>query len=575
MKPRGSTTDSGVRSSARNTAEITLVLGGEAGQGLQTIAQILARMFLNGGLHAIAVSEFMSRIRGGSNSVTLRASHKPVRSLVEKIDLCILFDKNALLRLRQRCSAQTVLIGDPKITGDEAGMLSLPLTEMSAQIGGALYANSIVCGYIARITGWDLIPLEAALRRNFAEPEVLEKNSAAARLGWEYGEAVNGRCVIPQQDAKPDRHLFDGSQAIALGALAGGCNFISSYPMSPSTGVLINLAKLAQTHGVIVEQAEDEISAINMGLGSWYAGGRALVSTSGGGFDLMAEGVSLAGVIESPMVIHLAQRPGPGTGLPTRTEQGDLEIARYSGHGEFPRAILAPGSPEEAFACAAHAFTMADASQSPVFILTDQYLLDTIYDLAPFELPQVPPASLLAVTSPDYRRYAAGPDGVSPRGIPGLGEGFVCVDSDEHDANGQITEDFDVRIAMVDKRLAKMRLLKEDFALLPRLYGSANYRRLIVGWGSTAAAVTEALMQRQPGSTAYLHCLQLYPLPQEVLDRLQQAEQIIVIENNATGQFARLLRAETGCAIFREWHKYNGLAFSVDEVARLLEEVEP
>jgi 2-oxoglutarate ferredoxin oxidoreductase subunit alpha len=550
--------------------EKNLVIGGEAGQGLQTIAQILARMFLQGGLHVLAVNEFMSRIRGGSNSITLRAAHHPVRAVNERVDLCIFLDKDSLPRLRGRCSAKTLLIGDPKVFGDEAGMLSLPLTELRNKTGSAIYDTCIVCGYIARMAGWVLAPLEEALAKIFADPDVLEKNRAAALLGWECGAAVSGRCALPPIKIKPGRLLLDGSQAVALGAVAGGCNFISSYPMSPSTGVLIHLAKLAERHGIVVEQAEDEISAINMALGSWYAGGRAMISTSGGGFDLMAEGLSLCGIIESPLVIHLAQRPGPGTGLPTRTEQGDLEIARYSGHGEFPRAILAPGSPEDAFSCTAHAFQMADASQSPVFILTDQYLLDTLYDLEPFELPSAPPVSRLVVTTPEYMRYAPGQDGVSPRGIPGLGTGIVCVDSDEHDAAGCITEDFDVRIAMVDKRCAKMRLLREDFAMLPRLYGPTDFKRLIVGWGSTAAAVIEALEQSQPESTAFLHCLQLYPVPQTVIDHLRQAEQIIVIENNATGQFARLLRAEASCTIYREWHKYNGLTFTVDEVAELL-----
>ena len=550
--------------------ELTLILGGEAGQGLQTIAQILSRMFMNGGLHVLAVSDFMSRIRGGSNSVTVRVAHSPIRALTEKIDLCVLLDRDALPRLRGRCGPETLLVGDSTIFGAEIGMLFLPLAELSGRIGGAIYGNSIVCGYIARMVGWELAPLDVALTRTFADPDLLAKNRSAAQLGWEYGEQVAGCLSLSAGKAKSGRLLLDGSQAVALGALAGGCNFISSYPMSPSTGVLINLAKLAHDHGVVVEQAEDEISAINMGLGSWYAGGRALVSTSGGGFDLMAEGVSLAGVIESPMVIHLAQRPGPGTGLPTRTEQGDLECARYSGHGEFPRAILAPGSPEEAFACAAHAFSMADASQSPVFILTDQYLLDTLYDLEPFALPDTPMASRLVVTEPDYQRYAPGPDGVSPRGIPGLGTGIVRVDSDEHDVFGSITEDFDVRIAMNDKRLAKMRLLEEEFSLLPRLNGPVDYQLLIVGWGSTAAAVDEALSRLQPELTAFLHCRQLYPVTQVVRDYLQKAAKIIVIENNATGQFARLLRGEAGCAIHREWHKYNGLPFSVDEVMALL-----
>jgi len=552
--------------------EINLVIGGEAGQGLQTIAQILARMFIHGGLHVLAVSELMSRIRGGSNSITLRAAHHPVRAVRERVDFCLFLDKDSLPRLRGRCDVKTLLIGDPKVFGEETGMLSLPLMELRNKTGNAMYDTSIVCGYIARIAGWVLAPLETALTKIFTDHDILTKNRAAAQLGWEYGATVCGLCALPPGELKPGHLLLDGSQAVALGALAGGCNFIASYPMSPSTGVLINLAKHAYTHGVVVEQAEDEISAINMALGSWYAGGRAMVSTSGGGFDLMAEGLSLCGIIESPLVIHLAQRPGPGTGLPTRTEQGDLEIARYSGHGEFPRAILAPGTPEEAFACAVHAFQMADASQSPVFILTDQYLLDTIYDLEPFDLSNSPPESRLVVTTPEYMRYAPGPDGVSPRGIPGLGRGIVCVDSDEHDAAGCITEDFDVRIAMVDKRLAKMRLLREDFALLPRLYGPTDFKRLIVGWGSTAAAVIEALEQSRTESTAFLHCLQLYPVPQTVINHLLQAEQIIVIENNATGQFARLLRAEVGCTIYREWHKYNGLTFTTDEVSQLLDQ---
>jgi 2-oxoglutarate ferredoxin oxidoreductase subunit alpha len=555
------------------SSEMNVVLGGEAGQGLQTIGLALARTFLAGGLHVMVVNEFMSRIRGGSNSVTLRAAAQPVRALSDRIDCCILFDHDALERLRGRCAEGTVLIGDPKIFGEMAGMLPLPLHELSRPVGGALYGNSIVCGFLVRLLGWELEVLETAVRRIFSEDGLLDKNLAAARIGWDYGAELHGRFPLSMGTAQPGRLLFDGSQSVALGALAGGCTFISSYPMSPATGVLIHLAKQALDHGVVVEQAEDEISAINMGLGAWYAGARALVSTSGGGFDLMAEGLSLCGVIESPLVIHLAQRPGPGTGLPTRTEQGDLEIARYSGHGEFPRAILAPGSPEEAFACAAHAFTMADASQSPVIVLTDQYLLDSLCDLDPFQLPSIAPASRIITTTEDYQRYAPGPDGVSPRGIPGFGQGLVCVDSDEHDAKGRITEDFATRTVMVDKRLAKMRLLQEELALPPRLHGPADYRRLLVGWGSTAPAIIEALARVPLAQTAFIHCVQVYPLPAALVAHLRRAERIIVIENNATGQFARLLRAETGCVVAAEWRKYNGLAFSIEEItARLREE---
>lgn len=551
--------------------EINVVLGGEAGQGLQTIGLILARTFISGGLHILVVNEFMSRIRGGSNSVTLRVGTRPVRAFSDRVDLCILLDHDALSRLRTRCTDETVLISDPKIFKDATGMVSLPLQELSSQAGSALYASSIVCGFLVRLLGWELLPLETALRRTFDDVDLLGKNIAAARIGWEHGVELNSSFPLPYKEAAFDRLLFDGSQSIALGALAGGCNFISSYPMSPATGVMIHLAGQAHDHGVVVEQAEDEISAINMSLGAWYAGARALVSTSGGGFDLMAEGLSLCGMIESPFVIHLAQRPGPGTGLPTRTEQGDLEIARYSGHGEFPRAILAPGSSEEAFACAAHAFTMADASQSPVIVLTDQYLLDTLCDLDPFVLPDTAPESRIVITSAEYQRYAPGPAGISPRGIPGLGKGWVCVDSDEHDARGRIIEDFELRTVMVDKRLAKLRLLKEDFALPPRFYGPADYHRLIIGWGSTSPAMIEALTRIQPEQTAYLHCVQLYPLSAALIEYLGRAERIIVIENNATGQFARLLRAEASWFIAAEWHKYNGLAFSVEEIVALLQ----
>jgi 2-oxoglutarate ferredoxin oxidoreductase subunit alpha len=330
------------------------------------------------------------------------------------------------------------------------------------------------------------------------------------------------------------------------------------------------LARQARRHGVVVEQAEDEISAINMALGSWYAGGRAMVTTSGGGFALMGEGLSLAGVLESPLVIHLGQRPGPATGMATRTEQGDLELARYSGHGEFPRALLAPGTLEEAFSCSRHAFITADASQSPVFILTDQYLLDSFHDLPGLPLNPAAPESAIDKTPPDYGRYAFTESGVSPRGIPGLGQGIVRADSHEHDEEGFLTEDFDLRTAMMDKRLRKLALLAGGLALPPVLFGPTDFTRLIVGWGSTCATVREALEGEKPPGTAFLHCPQVYPVPDAVVRHLKQAERIIVVENNATGQFARLLAAETGHRAQKHWLKYNGLPFSVEEVVELL-----
>jgi 2-oxoglutarate ferredoxin oxidoreductase subunit alpha len=561
--------------------EVSLVFGGEAGQGLQMMGQLLARGLSRGGWHVFAMSEFMSRIRGGSNSLTLRASLEPVQAWKQGIDLCLVLDADALPRLRERFLPGTLVVGDPAALGEVAGLIPLPLERLAKEAGGAILANSIACGFIARLLELDLELLRQSVEYQFrsAAEEVRAKNLAALDLGWGEGESHAGCCALkppPRQDRVQAPLLLDGSQAVALGCLAGGCTFISSYPMSPSSGMLQILARQARRHGVVVEQAEDEISAINMAIGSWYAGGRAMVTTSGGGFALMGEGLSLAGVMESPMVIHLGQRPGPATGLATRTEQGDLELARYSGHGEFPRALLAPGTLEEAFTCSRHAFAMADASQSPVFILTDQYLLDSFHDLPGLPLPGSAPESAIVATTADYGRYAFTESGISPRGIPGHGEGIVRADSHEHDEEGFLTEDFDLRTAMMDKRLGKLELLRGELALQPVLFGPADFTTLIVGWGSTCAAVSEALENESPPGTAFLHCPQVYPVPDAVNRYLEQAKRIIVVENNATGQFARLLAAETGHRAHRHWLKYNGLPFSVEEVAeQLRKEVAP
>jgi 2-oxoglutarate ferredoxin oxidoreductase subunit alpha len=357
-----------------------------------------------------------------------------------------------------------------------------------------------------------------------------------------------------------------------MGAIAGGCNFIAAYPMSPSTGVLVFLAKHASQFGLIAEQAEDEIAAINMALGAWYAGARAMVSTSGGGFALMTEGVSLAGMLESPIVIHLAQRPGPATGLPTRTEQGDLELALYAGHGEFPRIILAPGRIEDAFFLTQKAFNLADKYQVPVFVLTDQYFMDSYYNMPSLDLSHARIEKHVVKTTKEYRRYELTANGISPRGIPGFGEGLVSVDSDEHDTEGHITEDLDLRTKMVDKRLTKAEVMASD-AIPPELVGPKDYKTVIVGWGSTHNVINEAMQNLGRDDVAFLHFKQVYPLPKETPDFLSKAERTVIIENNATCQFGKLIKLNTGIDIENRILKYNGLSFSVKEVTEKLKGV--
>ncbi|MFA6292417.1 MAG: hypothetical protein WC637_11575, partial [Victivallales bacterium] len=361
--------------------------------------------------------------------------------------------------------------------------------------------------------------------------------------------------------------LLNGAEAVGLGALAGGCNFVSSYPMSPSTGVLSFLAQNGSRFGIVVEQAEDEIAGINMAIGAWYAGARAMVTTSGGGFALMSEGLSLAGMLESPMVVHLAQRPGPATGLPTRTEQGDLELALYAGHGDFPRIILAPGNLEEGFCLAQKAFNLADKYQVPVFIMTDQFFVDSCYNTGAFSLGDVKIEKYFIETRREYKRYELTENGISPRGIPGFGEGLVCVDSDEHDQEGHITEDLNLRIKMVDKRMGKLGMMKNE-SIPPKLIGLVNYRNLIVCWGSTLNAVCEAVGILGGSDTAVLHFSQVYPLDGDaVAGLISKAEKTVIVENNATGQFERILKIHAGVGFSHRILKYNGLAFAADELA--------
>ena len=300
-------------------------------------------------------------------------------------------------------------------------------------------------------------------------------------------------------------------------------------------------------------------------MGAWYAGARGLVSTAGGGFDLMTEGLSLAGITETPIVIHLGQRPGPATGLPTRTEQGDLNIALYSGHGEFPKIILTPGNLEDAFYLTQKAFNLADKYQVPVFVLTDQFLVDSYYNIKPFDLSNVQNQHFFKETGMEYKRYQMTENGISPRGIPQFGEGLICVDSDEHDESGHITESQAVRMSMNNKRLSKIDMIKGE-VFPPELIGSRDYKTLLIGWGSTYLIIKEAIERLGRDDLGFLYFKLVYPLHDSIVDYIKKAEKTIIIENNATSQFGKLIARETGLVIKDAILKYDGLPFSVEEI---------
>ena len=554
-----------------NRSGCTVVLGGEAGQGVQYIESVLVRVAKESGFHIFADKEYMSRIRGGVNTTVIRIHGERLQAHVEGIDLLVALNSGVVSHLGDRVGPGTLIVGEESALDGREGIV-IPFTAMGLEIGRKIYANSVALGTICGLLGIDRDRMAGRVGRQLSDKgeEVVHANLLAAARGYDLGvDLRRGRGIdfglVPAAEVA-DHLLLSGTEALALGALAGGCNAVFAYPMTPGTGVFTQLAQFSREVDLVVEQVEDEIGVINMALGAWYAGGRALVTTSGGGFALMTEGVSLAGMTETPVVIHLGQRPGPATGLPTRTEQGDLNLALYAGHGEFPRIILAPGTIEQCYSFARKAFNLADAFQVPVFLLTDQYLVDSIATVPDFGANPVEIDLRVMETDGEYRRYRLTTDGISPRGIPGYGCGSVCVDSDEHDEWGRITEDLDgVRVPMADKRLRKLESLRRE-AIEPELTGDPEYTTLIVGWGSTCGVIREALATLAAPGLAYLFCPQVWPLPESVAGYLACARQIIAVENNQVGQFADLLQRETGVRIGTRILKYNGLPFAVEEL---------
>jgi len=563
--------------------DVSIVICGAAGQGIQTVEQLLTRIMKSAGYNVFSTKEYMSRVRGGINSTEIRVSSKKVAAFVDRIDLLIPLNENAIQHLRNRITNETIIIGEKEnIKGAfecTECEVEVPLAEIATEIGGKIYSNIIAIGLLARLCNVEEEIVEAYLRKRFASKgeKIVNNNIEASRRGFELANELKQSQIIDIQLQKNpqvlDEILLYGNDAVAMGAIAGGCNFIVGYPMAPSTGVLRFLSGVAKDFDIIVEQIEDEIAGMNAAIGSWYAGGRGMVTTSGGGFALMSEGLSLAGVTETPVVIHLAQRPGPATGLPTRTEQGDLELALYAGHGFFPRIILAPGKIDDAFYLSQKAFNLADKYQVPVFILTDNYLVNLYYNLPQLDLSAVSIENHVIKTDKDYKRYELTESGISPRGIPGYGEGLVGADSHEHDEEAHISEDLHyMRIKMVEKRLKKLNLLKTD-VIPPELIGNENYKTLLIGWGSTFYSIKEAMELLEKKDISFLYFKQVYPLHPKTSDYLRKADKTVLIENNATGQFGKLIKLYTGIEVDAKILKFNGLPFSVEELTEKLENI--
>ena len=555
---------------------LNILIGGEAGQGLVTVGHLLAKSLVRSGYSIVVTQSYQSRIRGGHNTFAIRVGVDKVIAPKESVDLLVALDADTVTLHRKDLSAEGLVVLDSAFDVDGDTLLKVPFRELAQ----ARFLNIAALGVVGSLVGLDEDLMATALGDLLGKkkPRLAEENrrALAAAVQWA-AEHVTSSLKLPTIANPPQCLMMNGNEAIALGALSAGLKFCAFYPMTPSTSISLNLAAQANRMGLVVEQAEDEIAAVNMAIGASFAGAPSMVATSGGGFALMVEGVSLAAMTETPLVIVVAQRPGPATGLPTRTEQADIELVLHAGHGEFPRAIFAPGTVEECFHLTRRALELAERYQGPVFLLTDQFLADSYRAVAPSDMESGPPiaVSLSAkeIESLPYKRFTITESGVSPRLLPGTSEHLVVVDSDEHTEDGHITEDLSVRTLMAEKRLRKGKSISSE-VIPPEIQGEEEPDVLLVSWGSSKGAVQEAasILRSNGEKVATLHFSQVWPLvPEQFMEHLEKAQEVVSVEGNAFSQLARLIRRETGFQIKKKVLRYDGLPLTPESILRELD----
>lgn len=568
--------------------DVTIKIGGQAGQGMQSVAYTLGKLFTRGGYYAFINQDIMSRIRGGHNFSQVRIRDVPVYCNSENVNVLVALDEETINVHKNEMVDNGVIIFDKDNVKFEApgmNLFPIPLEKLAKDYGkDKIMINTVATGALVQLTGYSVDLLYNILKEEFATRgmEVVNRNVACARAGFDYAKNNFRKecpCKIGLKAKGQKRILISGSETIGLAAIGSGLKFYAGYPMSPSTPIMEYVASKAKEFNIVIEQSEDEIAAINMIIGAAFTGVRAMTATSGGGFALMVEGLSLAGMTETPIVIVIGQRPGPATGFPTRTEQGDLLFAIHAGHGEFSRIVFTPGTPEEAFSLTNKAFDFAEKYQIPVLILTDQLFNDSYWTVDSFDLEKIAveryDATNKWLNQPayTYQKYKITETGISPRIYPGLLNQVVYADSDEHTEDGHITESAEIRKKMVEKRLKKLEAIRHEFGSC-YTYPEDNLETMLVCYGSTFGVVKEAIdiLQEKKMKIGMLHISEIYPFPREsVMAQLGFSRKTFTVENNATGQLFRLLTAETRIKITDKILKYDGRPFSVQELLRRIE----
>ena len=575
---------------------IAIKFAGQAGQGVESNGELLARTLARGGLHLFGRKDYESRIRGGLNFYRIDVAREPLFAHGTGIHLLLAQTVEAVERFSGTLVPGGGIVYDETLQVDadalvRAGLrpMPAPLLRIAKEIGGRpVMAGAASVAVAAAVFGFPLGVLLETLGRQFAKKgdKVVEANRAVARAAYEFGTEHHAAAFgfeLRALDDPPERMLIDGNRAFAYGALVGGCNFVAGYPMTPGTSILEWMAAHGASHGVVVKHTEDEIAALNMVVGAAHMGARAMTSTSGGGFALMVEALSLAGMTETPAVIVLAQRPGPATGLATRTEQADLKFALSAGHGEFPRIVLAPGSIEECFEAGWRAFNLAEQYQLPVIVLTEHYLATSTRTVDPsaFDLSRVFidrgtlfDAGTLDELEVPYVRYEVTHTGVSPRALPGHPKAVFAVTGNEHTTTGALSEDAENRITQHHKRMSKLVPASAEMRA-PVWYGPEGADHTLVCWGGTVGPAREAadLLADRGLSVNVLQFADLWPVNREAVEaELSKAGRLIAVEGNATAQLASVLRGELGCSIDTHVLKWDGRPLSPDFIAERVAE---
>ncbi|MFC1824506.1 2-oxoacid:acceptor oxidoreductase subunit alpha [Thermodesulfobacteriota bacterium] len=565
------------------SVDITVRIVGQAGQGMQSIGFIIGKIFTRHGYYVFTNQDVESRIRGGHSFVQVRVKDEPVHAVGENVDLMIVLDAEAVEQDLKDLAEDGVMIFDGSksaFKSDRPNHFSLPLEKLAVEAGKSkIMINSVALGCVFALLEFDLQPLLDRLDEEFNRKgeEVAENNKKCASAGYRYVQKYfkgSHPYKLPSNSPEKKKMLISGSEAMALGAICSGLKFYAGYPMSPSTPIMEFVASMSERFNLIVEPAEDEIAAINMAIGASFAGARAMTATSGGGFCLMVEALGLAGMTETPMVIVVAQRTGPSTGMPTRTEQSDLGFVIHSSHGEFPRAVFAPGHAEQAFYLMGKAFNVADFYQTPVVVLGDQHLNDSYFTVDDLDLGQIKINQGRVVSgdknlsTKDYKRYALDESGISPRILPGLSDSLIYADSDEHTEEGHITESAEVRKQMMQKRMRKLEGMRKEMGP-PELNPSGDSDIVLLGWGSTYGAIKEAVEQlnMEGLQSRMLHFSEVFPFHWgNISKKINTKAKIFAVENNFTGQFSDLFKSETGMPIHRRILKYDGRPFTPKEI---------